>query len=317
MASAPNSDLGDLAGAGAPRASTPRSTTDSRAITALIAAARSVLMRSGGAIRTRSAARTPSSLPGRRSCASSIGNRLGDAPGVEGIRLAHAAVGAGIHPRGLHHSGSGVGGRTSQASPAGADALDDPQCVKVGSRAAGNPGDGTLKTSRRRRELSPVENLAGEAEEDRSWVASGLCIHAEDEWAGVRDDRHGGRRSLLVAGADGWVARQPAPVRVEVTWGHICDEPDPERQGGVGQSPDQVTEVGRTVPAALPAFGRGGPTRPPSRTITAHITALDVARMLHASQNPARPVVLHLVKAGSQGCAREELNLHALAGTGT
>lgn len=52
--------------------------------------------------------------------------------------------------------------------------------------------------------------------------------------------------------ADLMVGRQrPAPVRVEVTSGHICDESrTPSVQLGHGQSPDQVTEVGRTVLAA-------------------------------------------------------------------
>src|SRR5215213_11976000 len=53
----------------------------------------------------------------------------------------------------------------------------------------------------------------------------------------------------LVVGHGVPVTKRPAPVREEVTSGHICDGPRPL---GVGQSPDQVTEVGRTAPAAIP-----------------------------------------------------------------
>jgi len=42
------------------------------------------------------------------------------------------------------------------------------------------------------------------------------------------------------------VAKRPARVREEVTSGRICDGPRLE----AGQSPDEVTEVGRTVSAA-------------------------------------------------------------------
>src|SRR5215208_2599371 len=59
----------------------------------------------------------------------------------------------------------------------------------------------------------------------------------------------GDRRSFLVTGHGVPVTKRPASVREEVTSGHICDGPRPL---GVGQSPDQVTEVGRTAPAAIP-----------------------------------------------------------------
>src|SRR5690606_18073025 len=61
-----------------------------------------------------------------------------------------------------------------------------------------------------------------------------------------RDDSHGDRRSSLRMDRV-TVAGRPAPVREEVTSGRICDGPRPTR---VGQSPDEVTEVGRTASAA-------------------------------------------------------------------
>ena len=63
------------------------------------------------------------------------------------------------------------------------------------------------------------------------------------------------------------VGRQrPAPVRVEVTSGHICDESRTLWvQAGAGQSPDQVTEVGRTVAGRASQRGHFNGRAPPKR----------------------------------------------------
>lgn len=89
---------------------------------------------------------------------------------------------------------------TSQPGAVGADAFDDPERVDVSAGAAGDPGDGALQASGRRRELAFIEDFSGGTGQDRQGVGSGVGVHADDEWAGMSNDRHGGRRTFLLAG---------------------------------------------------------------------------------------------------------------------
>jgi len=125
---------------------------------------------------------------------------LRDATGVEGVGFADAAVRSSVHPRCLDGPVPGVGGGTSQPGAVGSDTLDDPERVEVCPSAASGPGDGSVEAGSRRWELAFVEDLSGRAGQDGDGMGSGVGVHADDEWAGVRDDRHGDRRSFLVTG---------------------------------------------------------------------------------------------------------------------
>ena len=118
----------------------------------------------------------------------------GDAACVQGVGLAHAAVGASVHPWCLGHGVPSIGSCTRQAGAVGADALDDPERVEVRAGAACDPGDGTGKAGSRRWELCLIEDLSGRAGQHGECMGSGVGVYADDEWAGVRDDRHGDRR---------------------------------------------------------------------------------------------------------------------------
>lgn len=115
---------------------------------------------------------------------------LGDAARVEGVGLPDPAVGARVHLRGLDHEVAGIVRRAGQAGAVGPDAFNDPEGVEICSCAASYPGNGTLKPGCGSWELCPVEDLSGGAGQDREGVGSGVSVHADDEWAGVRDDRH-------------------------------------------------------------------------------------------------------------------------------
>lgn len=145
----------------------------------------------------------PGSLVGARQTQLGVVERegcLSDPASVQGVGLAHAAVGASVHPWCLGHGVPSIGSCTRQAGAVGADALDDPERVEVRAGAACDPGDGTGKAGSRRWELCLIEDLSGRAGQHGECMGSGVGVYADDEWAGVRDDRHGDRRSFLVTG---------------------------------------------------------------------------------------------------------------------
>ena len=101
--------------------------------------------------------------------------------------------------------GSLVGARQTQLGVVEREGcLSDPASVQgVGLAHAGaacDPGDGTGKAGSRRWELCLIEDLSGRAGQHGECMGSGVGVYADDEWAGVRDDRHGDRRSFLVTG---------------------------------------------------------------------------------------------------------------------
>jgi hypothetical protein len=138
----PRRDDGDLGhGERATRVHS-KSPTCSSAVSALIAAVRSLLMCARAVISTRIAA--PGAVIGawpaqlahvqRR-------NGLGDAASVERVGLTDSAVGAGVHPRRFDGAVAGLGNRVRQPGALGAGPLEDPQRREIAAGASRDPGD--------------------------------------------------------------------------------------------------------------------------------------------------------------------------------
>src|SRR5215203_4648072 len=185
-------------------------------------------------MRTRTAARTPSSARGRRSCVTSSGRtacamrRASRGSDLPTPRLARAFIRAASETRYPASAAARARRAPYVPTPSTTHNVSRSPSVRRPTQATARWSPAAVAGNCPSSMTSPV----GQAKIANEWVRAWASTPMTNGWVCATIDM-GDRRSFLVTGHGVSVTKRPAPVREEVTSGHICDGPRPNGSGSL------------------------------------------------------------------------------------